>query len=151
MNYIDEKGLLGILKLILHDISGKADKSLISNVLTGEITTSLNTSYTRTIKDISEYDFLFVKIKKDFSEVSKSYTAKNENGNNETVNFTGTIATSTDIIYPAKDMGKLIQSATFFGIKYGFPSSGKFYLSNDGTSAGILTYEVYGVKLGGQK
>lgn len=155
MNYLDgildKLGLKCIFELILQDIAKKADRNVISKVLSGEIPTSLNTAYIRTISDISSYSFLFVKMKKDFSETPKVYIAKNESGANENVTFAGNIATSTDIIYPAKDMGKLIQSATFFGVRYGFPDNTKFYLNNDNTSSGTLTYEVYGVKLGGQK
>lgn len=151
MERLDGSGLKYVLELILRDIVGKADRNVISKVLSGEITTSLNTAYSRTISDINSYSFLLVKIKKDFSETSKAYTAKNESGVNENVAFAGNIATSTDIIYPVKDMGKLIQSATFFGVKYGFPDNTKFYISNDNTSGGTLVYEIYGVKLGGQK
>lgn len=151
MDRLDGSGLKYVLELILRDIVGKADRNVISKVLSGEITTSLNTAYSRVISDINSYSFLLVKIKKDFSETSKVYTAKNESGVNENLTFAGNIATSTDIIYPVKDMGKLIQSATFFGVKYGFPDNTKFYISNDNTSVGTLVYEIYGVKLGGQK
>lgn len=144
----------------------KADiTALISDITKigiGTISMAVNTAYIRTISNISGYDFLLVKITKDFSATSPdsgddepspfpppTYTGKNESGANETVNFAGSIATSTDVINPQKDVGKLIQSTTNFGVKYGFPTSTKLYISNDNTSTGTLTYEIYGVKLGG--
>ncbi|MCX4257527.1 MAG: hypothetical protein OSJ54_11485 [Oscillospiraceae bacterium] len=148
MNCLNGNGLFEVLKMILSDV-WSSDNKIIK--LTGEISTAVNTAYVRTISNINDYDFLIVKIKKDFSAASTAYTGKNESGATQTVNFAGNTATSTDIINPNKDIGRLIQSASFFGIKYGFPTNTKLYISNDDTSAGTLVYEIYGVKIGGQK
>lgn len=148
MNCLNGNGLFEVLKMILSDV-WSSDNKIIK--LTGEISTAVNTAYVRTISNINDYDFLIVKIKKDFSAASTAYTGKNESGTTQTVNFAGNTATSTDIINPNKDIGRLIQSASFFGIKYGFPTNTKLYISNDDTSAGTLVYEIYGVKIGGQK
>lgn len=148
MDCLNGKGLLEVFKLILSDAWG-ADNKIVK--LTGEISTTVNTAYVRTINNINNYDFLIVKIKKDFSAASTAHTGKNESGAVQTVNFTGNTATSTDIINPNKDVGKLIQSASFFGVKYGFPTNTMLYISNDNTSSGTLVYEIYGVKIGGRK
>lgn len=148
MNWLSGDGLFEVLKLILSDVCN-ADNKIIK--LTGEISTTVNTAYVRTINNISNYDFLLVKIKKDFSAASATYSGRNESGAVQTVSFTGNTATSTDIINPNKDIGKLIQSASFFGVRYGFPTNTTLYISNDNTSTGMLVYEIYGIKIGGAK
>lgn len=148
MNCLNDSGLFEVLKMILSDTLSSNNKIV---KLTGEISTAVDTAYIRTVNNISNYDFLIVKIKKDFSAAEAAYTGRNESGAVQTVNFAGSTATSTDIINPSKDIGRLIQSASFFGVKYGFPTNTKLYISNGNTSAGTLVYEIYGVKLGGQK